>query len=340
MPTDLYRPIEPTFRTQFAELKERATGTGALLPGTPGHVVLRRGTGYAYWYRGYYSVPGQAVEDLVAKDGDEAALQAMRERIEFADWMARQVRDLRKLGFQVADKGVARVLVELHNAGLFEAGLVMVGTLAHMAWMNEYGARTVVARTQDIDLARRQPLKLAAPLSFLDAVAATKLKFVPVPGLPNKAPSTSVKLPGAQGLRIDLLADGSPAGHVVPVRELQWHAQAIPFYDYLLRDARDAVMLAGGHCIPLKLPAPERLVWHKLYASVARTANASKAQKDLLQAATLAAVLVEQDDGSLAAAKPPSELKAAARQRLPALRAALAPHPQALAELVGVIDKR
>ena len=340
MPSPLYRPIEPTFRTQFAELKDRADGAGALLPGTPGHVVLRRGTGYAYWYRGYYSVPGQAVEDLVGKDGDEATLVAMRERIDFANWTARQVRDLRKLGFQVADKGVARVLVELHNAGLFEAGLVMVGTLAHMAWMNELGAHTVGARTQDIDLARRQPLKLAAPLSFLDAVAATKLKFVPVPGMPSKTPSTSVKLPGAQGLRIDLLANGSPAGQVVPVRELQWHAQAIPFYDYLLRDARDAVMLAGGHCIPVKLPAPERLVWHKLYASVARKANPSKAQKDLLQAATLVAVLLEQDDGSLDAAKPPRELKDAARQRLPALQDAMASHPQALAELMRAIGQR
>jgi hypothetical protein len=41
-----------------------------------------------------------------------------------------QVRALRWLGFQVADKDVARVLVELHNTRLFAAGLVVVGTLA------------------------------------------------------------------------------------------------------------------------------------------------------------------------------------------------------------------
>ena len=99
-------------------------------------------------------------------------------------------------------------------------------------------------------------------------------------------------------------------------------------------------MLAGGHCIPVKLPAPERLVWHKLYASVARKANPSKAQKDLLQAATLVAVLLEQDDGSLDAAKPPRELKDAARQRLPALQDAMASHPQALAELMRAIGQR
>ena len=43
------------------------------------------------------------------------------------------LRTLRKLGFQAADKSAARVLVELHNRGAFDAGLPLVGTLAFMA---------------------------------------------------------------------------------------------------------------------------------------------------------------------------------------------------------------
>ena len=338
----LYRLHELSFRTQYAELKERSLAAGALLPGTPGRLVLRTGTGYGYWYRGYYSVPGQELEDLVCKDGNDDLLQAAREGIVFADWMARQVRDLRKLGFQVADKSVARVLVELHNAGLFAGGLVMVGTLAYMAWLNELGARSVIARTQNIDLGRRQKLKLAAPTSFFDTIAATKLKFVPVPGMPSKSPSTSVKRPGADGLRVDVLAHGPSLGKSVPVPELQWHAQTIPFYDYLLRDARQAAVLAGGHCVPVMLPAPERLVWHKVYASTARSSNAAKAQKDLLQAATLAALLVEQDDAVLSEslAKAPRELKQAARARLPTLEKLLEAHPQALAHAKVALRQR
>jgi hypothetical protein len=216
--------------------------------------------------------------------------------------MARQVRDLRKLGFQVADKSVARVLVELYNAGL----------------------------TQNIDLARRQKLKLAAPPSFQDTIAATKLKFAPVPGMPSKSPSTSVKRPGADGLRIDMLTPGPTPGKSVPVPELKWHAQTVPFYDYLLRNARQGAMLAGGH-LPVMLPAPDRLLWHKLYASTARRGNAAKVQKDLLQAATLAALLVEQDDAALSTslARSPRELQRAARARLGALEKLLASHPRA-----------
>jgi hypothetical protein len=338
----LYRAIELSFRTQYAELKERSLAAGDLLPGTPGRLVLRSGTGYGYWYRGYYSVPGQEVEDLVCKEGEQALLQSARERIEFADWMTRQVRDLRKLGFQVADKGVARVLVELHNAGLFAGGLAMVGTLSYMAWLNELGARAVIARTQDIDLARRQKLKLAAPASFLETVEATKLKFVPVPGLPSRSPSTSVKRPGADGLRIDVLTHGPALGQRVPVPELQWHAQTVPFYDYLLRDLRETAMLAGGHCVPVKLPAPERLVWHKLYSSTARAGNSAKAQKDLLQAATLAAILVEQDDAVLSEslAQAPREVRDAARTRLPALDKLLGSHPQAQAQLQAALRSK
>jgi hypothetical protein len=337
----LYRPHEAAFCTQYAEAKERSRATGGLLPGTPGQLVPHEAAGRAYWYRRYYPVPGgKPQDDYVCKADDTAAVEAAREAIAFSDWMARQVRALRKLDFQVADKDVARVLVELHNQGLLGAeaaggGLVLVGSLAYMAWLNELGVRAVAARTQDVDLARRQPLKLAAPLSFLQAVQATKLKFSPIPSLSLRNPATSVKLPGAAGLRVDLLADGPAIGQVIPVPELNWYAQTVPHFAYLLLDARPAVLLAGGHAVPVNLPSPERFVWHKLYASTARVADSNKASKDLLQAATLAAVLVEQDDAPLgeALAGAPAALVTAARARLPALRGLLMRHPQTWAAI-------
>ena len=295
----LFRPVELAFRTQYSEVKDRCRGAGELLPGTPGLLALREGTGYGYWYRRYYSVPNREVEDFVCKAGDEAALQDMRSRIEFSTWTQQQVRALRKLNFQVADKDVARVLVELHNKHLFACGLVMVGTLAFMAWLNEFGATAISSRTQDIDLARHQALKLAAPLPFLESVQATKLKFLSVPGIPNDAPPTSVKRPGAAGLRIDVLTPGKTLGRIVPIPELEWHAQAVPQYDYLLSEPAEAAVLAGGHCIPVNLPSPERFVWHKLYSSASRVNDPGKAEKDVVQAATLAAVLVEQDLASV-----------------------------------------
>lgn len=332
-PSPLYRMHEPSFCTQYAEVKERSLAAGVLLPGTPGQLVHHDAGGRSYWYRRYYPVQGgRPVDDFVCRKDDVAAFEAAKGAVEFSDWVSRQVRALRKLQFQVADKDVARVLVELHNKGLLTGGLMVVGTLAFMALLNELGAHAVASRTQDIDLARRQALKLAAPLSFLQTVQATRLQFSPIPALSLKTPSTSVKLPGAAGLRVDLLADGPDIGQIIKVPELDWHAQTIPHFSYLLREPRPAAVLAGGHCIPVELPSPERFVWHKIYSSTARVATKDKAPKDLLQAATLAAVLVEQDDARLgdALAAAPPEVRAAAQTRWPALRALLARHPQTL----------
>jgi hypothetical protein len=330
--TPLYRRLELNFHTQYAEVKERARTELNLLPGTPGTLTSRTITGQGYWYRRYKAVVGKEVEDFICRRDDEVARHAMQDRINAAIWMQSQVRQLRTLGLQVSDKDSARLLVELHNRRLFAGGLAIVGTLAFMSLLNDLGAIAIAARTQDIDLARRQALKLAAPVPFLETVQATLLEFFPVPGLAPSSPSTSVKRPGADGLRVDVLVPGKELGDIEPIPELAWHAQTVPFFDYLLQAPRAGAVLAGGHCIPANLPDPARFVWHKLYSSTKRRADTAKARKDLQQAATLAAVLADLEGGALeeAAAVAPSEVLEAATMRLPALRELLAAHPAAV----------
>lgn len=330
----LYRLHELAYRTQYAEIKERTYAAGALLRGTPGTLYKRAGTGHEYWYRVYYPVPSKQGEEFVGPADDAAAHRAMEDRIAHAEWVVEQVRNLRKLGYQVADKGVASVLVELHNRTLFDSGLVIVGTLAYMSWLNEYGAIAVAARTQDVDLARRKRLKLAASVSFLSSMAATQLPFASVPGMPSHQPSSSVKLPGKEGLRVDVLAPGPEIGRTIAIPELEWHAQTIPYYDYLLQDSQRAVMLAGGHCIPVSLPSAQRMVWHKLYSSTDAARSSDKKAKDLLQAVTLAAILVEQEGVSLKKSflAAPAPLRAAALSQRQRMQSFLQAHPQVAAE--------
>lgn len=328
----LYRLHELAYRTQYAEIKERASAAGDFLRGTPGALYKRAGTGHEYWYRVFYTAPGKQSEEFVGPADNHQAHNDIRDRIAFSEWMLEQVRNLRKLGYQVADKGVASVLVEFHNLKLFDAGLVVVGTLAYMSWLNEYGVMAIAMRTQDVDLARRQRLKLATPVSFLRSIAATQLPFAPIPRVPSHEPSTSVKLPGRDGLRVDVLAPGSRIGQTVRVAELDWQAQTVPYYDYMLEDSRKAAILAGGCCIPIRLPQPDRMLWHKLHSSTDGNRMADKREKDLVQAATLATLLVEQDSASLqeSFSAAPSALRSAALMRLPRLRAILEAHPQTL----------
>lgn len=144
-------------------------------------------------------------------------------------------------------------MVELHNKLVLEAGLTLVGTLAYMCWLNELGVTAVAARTQDIDLAARQHLKLGAPASFLEIVQATRLGFVPIPGTPSRKPSTSVKRRGSGGLRVDLLTHGSKLGRSVPVPQLDWHAQ-----DEDLSDSLDDLPKEMRKTVSARLPALRR----------------------------------------------------------------------------------
>lgn len=126
-----------------------------------------------------------------------------------------------------------------------------------------------------------------------------------------------------------MLTPGPELGVVVAVPELHWHAQTVPHYDYLLREPRRASILAGGHCIPVNIPSPERLAWHKLYSSANRLQDLAKADKDLLQAATLLTMLVECDDLRLAdcVADVPGQVLEATQRRLPSLRKLLVAIP-------------
>jgi hypothetical protein len=327
----LYRLHEIASRALYEEVKERANATGELLPGTPGTLVKRAGTGHEYWYRSYYPVPRKRSEQFVGTAGDSAAHEAMQSRIANSEWTAEQVAALSKLGYQVADKSIASVLVELRNRRIFEAGMVLVGTLAYRSWLNEYGALATSAGAQDVGLARRQTLKLPTAVSFLSAMHATQLPFALIPGMPGKNPRTSVKLPGAEGRRVDVLAPGPLLGEIVAVPELEWHAQTMPFYDYLLEGSCAAAALAGGHCIPIMLPEAARMIWHTLYSSTGRRKDPAQAEKDLVQAATLAAILIEQQGALLRESyrEAPRELRNAAHSRLPRLEKLLAEHPQA-----------
>ncbi len=322
---------EAAIRGLYAEVKERVNSTAELLPGTPGTLVKRAGTGHQYWYRSYYPAPRKRSEQFVGTVSNTAAYEAMQSRIALSEWTAKQVAALAKFGYQVADKVAAGVLVELHNRGIFAADLVLVGGLAYRSWLNEYAAIAAVPRTQEhLELARRQSLRLPSPAAFLSMIQATQLPFAKVPGAARKVPSTAAKLQGGE-LRVELFAPGAIQGEIVAVPELEWHALTIPFYGYLLEGSRTAAVLAGGHCIPVMLPAVTRMIWYQLHASTRQGRDPAAAERDLLQAATLAAILIEQDGVALRESYrgAPRELRNAALSQLPRLEGLLAEHPRA-----------
>jgi hypothetical protein len=327
----LFREHEPAYRAQYGELKERTRRAGPLLPGTPGSLYLRKGTGHAYWYRVYYPVPGKQAETLVGCENDAQAENTMRTRMADAESTARQIGTLRKLGFQVADKFAARLLVELHNLGAFDAGLVLAGALGTMAWLNELGL-DARSRRKNTD-STTQGIELAAPLSFLTTPQAAMLPFIASPDL---AASATVTLPGMSALLVAFYVPGEATAITVQPPGLAWQSQTVAHGDYLLDTLQAGALLAGGHCIPVRLPQPARLVWHALYAGSQFVGQPDKTSRYQTLALTLAAALVEQDPWALLTAwdAAPATIGCQLRRQRETLLAESAGHPE-LQELLA-----
>jgi hypothetical protein len=297
---------DPAAAARYQDLKQVAAAQKRVLAGTPGTLKQRSRRGTDYWAREYIRADGRKDDEhygTVAATS-EKRLGELREELELARALAAGSSTLRVLGYQRVERKTAAVLATFFNRGLFQAGLTLVGSHAYGVLLNELGVSAASYRTQDIDLARAQPLAIALPegIGLQALLRESGLAFHPVPGMPSHAPSASFKLPGAEALAVDLLVPGARAGTVVAVKELGAHAQTIPLLDFLLEEPVDAIVLSPNQVIPVRVPAPERFVLHTLYSSQSRRSARDRIRKDLEQAAALAAAVEEETPGRLAEA--------------------------------------
>jgi hypothetical protein len=303
----LYRRHDAASQAKYQEAKQLARAQQRILSGTPGTLKQRTQSGKQYWVREHIRVDGRKTDEYlgpVASTG-KAAVDRLRQEMEVAKALAAGSGQLRLFGYQRIDRKPAAVLALIFNKGLFQAGLTLVGSHAYGALLNELGITAPGYRTQDIDLARKQPLAVALPQGsgFAALLEETGLRFVPVPGMPSHRPSASFKLPGAEALAVDLLVPGKKLGEVIAVAELGAHAQSVPLLDFLLDDAIESIVLSPNQVIPVRTPSPERFALHKLYSSQSRrSAGRDKNRKDLEQAAVLAAAVEEEMPGRLSEA--------------------------------------
>lgn len=322
---------DPAASARYQESKRVAATQARVLAGTPGTLKRRTRRGTEYWVREHIRLDGRKVDEYLgtADATSESRLRELRAEVEVARALASASSTLRLLGYQRTERKSAAVLAVLFNRGLFAAGLTLVGSHAYGVLLNEMGIAAPGYRTRDIDLARGQRLALATAtaLAMQELLDESGLAFQPVPGMPSHRPSGSFKVPGADALAVDLLVPGSRLGTIVEIRELGAHAQTVPLLEFLITEPIDAVVLSPNQVVPVRVPAPERFVLHKLYSSQSRHGTRDKARKDLEQAAVLAAAVEEETPGRLAEA-----YRAFPPRGRQALRAALRPAATLLGE--------
>jgi hypothetical protein len=300
----LVAPHEPALTVLFAELESVVGAQREVFLGTPGTLDQRANENKTrFWVHRYSDAVGRRVETYLGKLDEpdvRARVDELRARIESVNRTITQVRILARAGFASVDRKAYSTLASLHNHGLFRAGALLIGSHAYGALLNVLGAKALAYKTEDVDIARREALALPGVPAFIDMLRATGIEFFEVPQLDCRAPSTSFAERGGSRLRVDLLVPSRGEDYpTVPVPELKAHAKGLPYLGYLLGKSQQVPILSPHGALAARVPVPERYAVHKLIVSQLRSTTSIKPEKDLKQAATLIAALVERFPGAV-----------------------------------------
>jgi len=327
MRTELTTPHEKALMLLFAELESTAAEQRDAFLGTPGAITERTNeNGTRFWVHRYSDGVGRRREEyLGTADNEEviAHVRDLRGRIEAANATLGRIRILARAGFATVDRKTYSTLASLHNHGLFRAGALLIGSHAFGVLLNVLGVKAVPYATEDVDIARREPLALPGIPPFLEVLRETGIEFLEVASLNRRGHPATYKKPGGSRLKVDLLVPSPDETYpTIPVPELNAYAQGLPYLKYVLSNSQEAPILSPHGVVMVRVPVPERYAIHKLIVSQLRGTANSKAAKDLRQAATLIEVVVERFPGAIedALSAVPKSAGRYLRRAIPALK--------------------
>ncbi len=330
----------------FADIENHAVAQARAPLATPGSVLERTNAGgFRYYALQRYGPDGKRSEAYLAgpvgDDKADVAAKAARDAIAEARDTIESVRLLVREGYAAVDPKPYSVIATISNCGIFSGGGFLVGTHAFEVIANRLGIRASGFPTEDIDIAR--PTKLAIEGvpegGFLEVIRQSGVDFVAVPNFDPRDPPLKYKEKGRSRFTVDLLVptDGKEAStQLVP--ELKAHATALPYFRYLVAESQPGAVISRIGCALVRVPLPERMALHKMVVAQLRAGRPQKSDKDLRQAATLAAALSERQPGSLEDAfkKTPTSVRSHLRKSAGEMRELLVDHPAALEEFAGI----
>jgi hypothetical protein len=310
----------PETQTLYAQLYELVAAHELELVGgfANGLAIERlvRGRRYLYWQlRG---LEGRLRQLYLGPATDPEALRLRDTLAAYKDRRAPIVADLERLtAAYVASGGPRhlgqhfRIVDALARAGLFRAGVLLVGSHAFVSIGAALGVSWSAedAATADIDLCRDELVTVACvedvAVDVPGVLSSLDPSFFLVPELDLKRPSTSMRS-RKSGVKLDLLTTPrTPRDERSRVvAPLGLAAQPLRYMDYLVRDETRRGLFLGPHAVLVNVPDAGRYALHKLAIAERRGHGPTsiKAQKDRRQATALIEVLAEMQPGTLAAA--------------------------------------
>lgn len=308
-----FERLPETVLVLYAELLDqlRQAETSVALP-ISGSFVSKSIRGHTYWYLQKVAA-GQKTQKYLGPESPELLqkIKAARENRAVVSIDTRRRREL--VSMLIAGRAshepavFAAVLQVLSDSFVFRLGGVLVGTHAFSCYGNMLGVRFEhqSLRTADIDVAQDSTISVAlseeGAVDLLEKLKAIEPKFVAVPELDARDPSTSFKVRG-RDLRVDFVtpATGRRRTKPVPLPHLGVAAQPLDGLDYLIERTTKAAVV-GGNGILANVPLPARYALHKMWVAGTRPISEhSKSRKDVAQAEQLMAMLFSDHPNDIA----------------------------------------
>ncbi len=275
-----------------------------------GSFVSKAVKGTTYWYFQYTDISGDLRQLYVGPESDAVKDLVKRGSREARDSLAEPIERLARSAIALGNAAIIprhlRVISRLAEYGFFQAGGVLIGTHAFLAYGNMFGvAWSGSDRTQDVDFAHAgKNVALALPASIqVDthaAVDSLKMGFIPLADVAAKSGGGYV-VPKDPDFRLDFLTTLHRAGkEPYEHPQLKVTLQPLKFMELSLEDITQGALLADSGAVLVNLPDPARFALHKMLVAPERTkAFSTKAKKDMQQSAALIELLRERRPGDL-----------------------------------------
>lgn len=299
----LHSELSLSAQTAYAQLLESALGAehGRSIADLSGSFNAKAVKGRKYWYFQYTEPAGRLRQVYVGPDNE--AVQQLMARKAVAGSQAgltALARSALALGGAAMLPRQFRVIRRLADYGFFQAGGVLIGTHAFLAYGNMLGLRwSGQDRTQDIDFAHAgKAVALILPgdieVKTGAAIDSLNMGFLPISGLSGKT-GGSYLIPNEPEFRLDFLTPLHRLGDEPFVHpQLNVTLQPLPFMEFSLQDIEQAVLFCAEGAVVVNVPSPARYALHKLLVAGERSgAFRAKSGKDLAQAAGLLEWLCE-----------------------------------------------
>lgn len=260
-----------------------------------------------YWYCQYTDISGVRKQRYIGADTPET--KAIIDGITLSNVTQSQIMtDRKRLVAMIAagggsvEKGrPAKIIEKLADAGVFDAGGMLIGSYAFSCYGNLLGVAfdESMRRTEDMDVAYDRSIEIGFVRDIRADINDAAPEMIEPKQINPWVPPYEMVAP--DGFKIEFLTSrvGPHDKAPIPVERFKVNAQPLEFLDYLIKGSVEAAILYGAGIL-VNVPDPARFAIHKLAISQLRpAANPEKSRKDIQQATALIQYFLTENPGGL-----------------------------------------